>query len=148
MTISWRPYVWKTVHPASPHEVARLEQEWNVSLPSDYKALAITHQGMAPTPCILDIGQSDTVVCELLTISLDEERWGSSMSEVYKSIRHHVPQGIYPFAATAAGDCICFDYRSSPEAPAVVFYFREAEGDEAIYPVAGSFTEFLSKLHD
>src|SRR5690606_31109734 len=28
--ISWRPYVWKTVRPASSHEVATLEQEWGV----------------------------------------------------------------------------------------------------------------------
>jgi hypothetical protein len=70
------------------------------------------------------------------------------MSEVYKSIQPHVPQGIYPFAATGAGDFICFDYRRSSNAPAVVFYFAEAEGEEAIYPVADHFTEFLSKLHD
>jgi len=148
MTISWKPHVWKTVRPASSHEVARLEQEWSISLPLDYKSLAITHQGMAPTPYVLDVGRGDTAVCELLTISLDEEHWGSSMSEIYKSIRQHVPRGIYPFAAAEGGDFICFDYRSSPEAPTVVFYFAEAEGDEAIYPIAGSFTEFLSKLHD
>lgn len=148
MTISWKPYVWEAVHPASPHELARIEQEWGVSLPSDYTNLAITHQGMAPTPSVLDIGRGNTVVCELLTISLDEEHWGSSILEVYKSIQPHVPQGIYPFAATGAGDFICFDYRRSQDAPSVVFYFAEAEGEEAIYPVADNFTEFLSKLHD
>ena len=88
------------------------------------------------------------MVCELLTISFDEEHWGSSMLEVYKSIQPRVPEDIYPFAATGAGDSICFDYRRSPDAPSVVFYFAEAEGEEAIYPVANSFTEFLSILHD
>lgn len=72
----------------------------------------------------------------------------SPILEVYWSIQPHVPQGIYPFAATGAGDFICFDYRRSQTAPSVVFYFAEDEGEEAIYPIAGSFTEFLSKLHD
>ena len=148
MTISWRPYVWKTARPATPQEMAKLEEELGVSLPADYKNLAITHQGMAPTPCVLDIGRGNTVVCELLTISFDEEHWGSSMLEAYKDTQHYLPQGIYPFAATGAGDFICFDYRRSPDAPSVVFYFTEAEGEEAIYPVANSFTEYLSKLHD
>jgi hypothetical protein len=30
----------------------------------------------------------------------------------------------------------------------VIFYFTEALGEEALYPVADSFTDFLSKLHD
>jgi hypothetical protein len=29
-----------------------------------------------------------------------------------------------------------------------VFSFSEAEGEEAIVPVADNFTDFLSKLHD
>lgn len=148
MTISWRPYVWKTVRPATLQDIAKVEQEWGVSLPDDYKSLAVTHQGMAPTPSVLDIGRGNTVVCELLTLSFDEEHWASSMLDVYPSIQDYIPRGIYPFAATGAGDFICFDYRSDRNAPKVVFYFTEEAGEQAIRWVADSFSDFLSKLHD
>lgn len=147
MTISWKPRVWKTMRPATLEDIAKVEQEWGVSLPDDYKRLAITHQGMMPTPDVLDIGRGNTVVSELLTLSFDEEHWASSMLDIYPAIRDYIPQGIYPFMSTGAGDFICFDYRSDPNAPKVVFYFTEEAGERAIHWVANSFTEFLSKPH-
>lgn len=148
MTVRWLPRLWKSPRLAMPHEVQSLEREWGVGLPEDYKRIATLHQGMAPEPCVLDIGGSNTVVSELLTISEDEEFRAYSMSGTHTLIKPHIPVGIYPFASTATGDFICFDYRHAPGAPSVVFYFTEATGEEAIHPVAGSFSEFLSKLHD
>jgi cell wall assembly regulator SMI1 len=150
MTVQWKPRIWKQPFLATPQDVESLERAWGVKLPEDYKQVAMSHQGMTPYPHVLDIGTGNTVISELLTLSKseDEDLQLYSMSETYELIKAHVPQGIYPFAATGAGDFICFDYRHSPNAPAVVFYFAEAEGEEAIYPVADNFTEFLSKLHD
>jgi hypothetical protein len=70
------------------------------------------------------------------------------MSDTHALLKPYLPSGIYLFASTATGDFICFDYRHAPEAPSVVFYFTEAAGEEAIHPVASSFSEFLARLHD
>jgi cell wall assembly regulator SMI1 len=148
MAITWETYIWDAPHPATVDELELLEREWGVKLPEDYTQIAMSHQGMAPNPCILDVGRSNTAVSELLTLSVDPERRSYAMSQAYQVIKHLVPAGIYPFAGTGTGDFICFDYRVSPAAPTVVFYFTEAPGPEALYPVADNFTEFLSKLHD
>jgi cell wall assembly regulator SMI1 len=148
MSVRWIPRIWKSPRPATPHEVQVLEKEWGVRLPEDYKRIAMTHQGMAPEPCVLDMGGGNTVVSELLTISEDEEFRAYSMSDTHALLEPYLPERVYPFASTATGDFICFDYRHDPEAPGVVFYFAEAMGVEAIHPVAGSFSEFLSRLHD
>lgn len=84
---------------------------------------------MTPIPYVIDIGSSDNVICELLTVSMDEQKHSAALPHAYQSIKHLVPASIYPFVGTGTGDYICFDYRSS-------------------HPVADSFTDFLSKLHD
>jgi cell wall assembly regulator SMI1 len=148
MSVSWETYIWDSPHPATSSDVASIERDWGVKLPDDYKQIAITCQGMSPNPCVLDLGRSNTAVSELLTLSVDPSRRSYAMRHVYQVIKHLVPAGIYPFAGTGTGDYICFDYRTSATAPKVIFYFTEAPGEEALYPVADSFTDFLSKLHD
>jgi hypothetical protein len=150
MTIEWKPRIWKRPYLATPQDAESLEKAWGVKLPEDYKQVAMTHQGMTPYPHVIDIGTGTTVISELLTISEseDEDLRIYSMSATYELIKPHVPSGIYPFASTGAGDFICFDYRSSPDAPRIAFYFTEEAGEGAIYPVADNFTNLLSKLHD
>lgn len=150
MTVQWKPRIWKHPYLATHQDVEALEKEWGVKLPEDYKQVAMIHQGMTPYPHVINIGQSNTTISELLTISesRDEDLRIYSMSEAYRVIKGHVPPGIYPFASTSAGDFVCFDYRGSPSAPEVVFYFTEEAGESAIHPVADSFTAFLTKMHD
>ncbi|MBN1207115.1 MAG: SMI1/KNR4 family protein [Myxococcaceae bacterium] len=148
MTVHWRHRIWKATRPATSEEVAALEEELSVTLPDDYKRVAVLHQGMAPDPCVLDIGTGNTVICELLTISKDPEFRAYSMAHACEHFKPHLPAGVYPFASTGAGDLICFDYREAAHAPKVIFYFTEEAGKGALHPVADSFTDFLSMLHD
>jgi len=148
MTVTWEKYVWDSPRPAALHEVEALEKEWGITFPDDYKSIVMRYQGMTPIPYVLDIGSRDNVICELLTVSVDEQRRSAAMSHVYQRIKHLVPAGIYPLAGTGTGDYVCFDYRASAIAPKVVFYFTDALGEEALHPVASSFTDFLSKLHE
>jgi len=148
MDVKWIPRIWNGARHASSHEVEALERAWGVRLPEDYKRVAMIYQGMAPEPCVVDIDRGNVVMSELLTISESEEFRAYSMSDTHRLIQPHVPVGIYPFASTANGDFLCFDYRGSPSIPRVVFYFTEASGEEAIHPVADSFSNLLSKLHD
>ena len=148
MAVRWIPRIWKTARQATSQEVEVLERAWGVKLPEDYKRIAVVHQGMAPEPCVVDTDSGNVVMSELLTISEIEEFKAYSMADTYKLIQPHLPVGVYPFASTANGDFLCFDYRSSPSAPKVAFYFTELAGEEAIRPVADGFSEFLAMLHD
>jgi cell wall assembly regulator SMI1 len=148
MAVEWTPRIWQTARPATSHEVDMLERAWGVELPEDYKRIAMIHQGMAPEPCVLDIDGGNVVMSELLTISESTEFRAYSMSDTYKLIQPYLPAGVYPFASTANGDYLCFDYGGSPSAPRVVFYFTERAGEEALRPVADGFSDLLARLHD
>ena len=58
-----------------------------------------------------------------------------------------VPEGLFVFASDPAGNCICFDYRRSASAPSVVLLDYERDAENAVVPVADSFTALLDKLH-
>jgi hypothetical protein len=131
-----------------PDEIASLERFWGVTLPDDYKRVISMHQGMSPHPNAFNIGRGENVIAALLIISPDEQQRAYSIRDTFTQVKPHVPHGIYPFAVAGTGDYVCFDYRDSPHAPKIVFYFAESAGAEALSPLAQSFSEFLEKLHD
>ncbi len=59
---------------------------------------------------------------------------------------HGIPNHYLPIVVGGGGDYLCLDYSESAYNPKVVFWFHELEGNEAIFPVANSFTELLSML--
>lgn len=144
MSISWEPYVWDAPHPVAPGELETLEQQWGVSLPSEYRSIVSTHQGMTPNPHIIDIGRGDSSICAFLTISEDELSRVYSIRDAHNLMKPHTPPGIYPFALTGSGEYVCFDYRAAPIQPRIIFVTVEMD----IFPIANSFSEFLEKLHD
>jgi cell wall assembly regulator SMI1 len=148
MTVAWRNYVWNQPHPALPDEIASLEEWWGVSLPDDYKQVVMLHQGMSPRPNAFDVGKGENVIAALLIISPDEQQHAYSIKGTYAQVKPHVPDGIYPLAVTGTGDYVCFDYREAAHFPRIVLYFAEESGEEAIYPVADSFSDLLARLHD
>jgi hypothetical protein len=148
MPVTWKNYIWSQPRMAKPDEFASLEQAWGVTLPDDYKDVVSMHQGMSPQPDAFTIGRGEDAIAALLTISPDEQQRAYSMADTYAQIKPHVPRGVYPFAVTGSGDYLCFDYRESPQAPKVVFYFTESAGEDAFYPIAESFSDLLAKLHN
>lgn len=144
MIVSWEPYVWEASHPADPYELELLERQWGVRLPSDYRCLVVEYQGMSPEPSAFNVSAVRDVFCVLLTVSFNEERDEYSLRHVYDIIAPHVPAGIFPFALTSGGEFLCFDYRASPEHPAVVLVSVEM----LVQPVADSFSDFMASLHE
>jgi cell wall assembly regulator SMI1 len=145
MTVQWEPYLSTMLHPVTPDDLAQLEQAWGVVLPEDYKALVTAYQGMAPVPDVFDVGQrSANVFNVLLTIKPHEGRESYSALRVYDILKPHLPAGIFPFAKTPSGEFVCFDYRTRPQQPQIVFVTVEM----FIYPIADSLTDLLRKLHD
>jgi len=148
MTVTWRHYIWSPPRPATSGEIEALEQHWGVVLPDDYKSALSLYQGMSPRPNAFDVGRGENVIAALLLISPDEQHRAYSLMDTYARLKPHFPHGLYPFAVTGTGDYVCFDYRKSARDPKIVFYFSEESGEEAIYPIAASFSDLLKRLHD
>lgn len=148
MSVTWKNYIWAEPRPATPDEITSLEEFWGVTLPYDYKQVISMHQGMSPHPNAFTIGRGENVIAALLIISQDKQQRAYSITDTYSQVKPHVPDGIYPFAVTGTGDYICFDYRGSPHAPKIVFYFSESASEAALYPLAQSFSDLLARLHD
>jgi hypothetical protein len=57
-----------------------------------------------------------------------------------------IPAGIYVFASDPAGNRLCFDYRTSATAPAIVILHYDNPVEAALIPVAENFTALLALL--
>ena len=144
MTIRWKPYLRDESHPIDVSQIYPIEQSWGVRLPEVYKQLVSQYQGMAPEPCVFNVGEGEDVFNDLLTITPIEERESYSVMHVYEVLEPHLPTGLFPFGRTPGGEYLCFDYRDSPDEPRVVLVTVEM----SILPVANNLQEFLDGLHD
>jgi hypothetical protein len=145
MNVRWEDYVWREPRPVEPTALAKLEADWDVELPKEYKQLAPLYHGMAPTPDVFDMGAGNNAFTCLLTLTSGEHEWVYSIAAAYKLLLQYVPSGIFPFGTTPGGAYLCFDYREAPPAqPSIVLVTTEMD----IYPVAPSFREFLEGLHE
>lgn len=144
MAVRWLSYLWQEPHPVTPEEIGSLEHDWGVRFPEEYKRIAAIHQGMTPEAPVFDVDKGTDVFNTLLTIQEDERWQAHSARRAFEALRPHVPTGIYPFADTPGGQYVCFDYRNTPAQPRIVLVTVEMD----IHPIAGSFSEFLEKLHD
>jgi hypothetical protein len=144
MALRWKPYCWREPHPVPPEEFEKLERQWGVRLPEEYKRIASACQGMTPEPSAFNVGNGNDVFNALLPLIGDEEARVCAVHEAYRTLEPHLPAGIYPFANTPGGEFICFDYRDSPREPKVVHVSVEL----SITPVADSFRAFLEGLYD
>ena len=145
MSVRWRNYVWKEPHPVDPASLEKIETNWGVELPLEYKQIAPLHHGMMPQPSVFEIGQGGNVFTCLLTLSSGEHEWVYSITAAYRLTRQYVPAGIFPFGTTPGGEYLCFDYRDTPPGqPRVVLVTTEME----IHEIANSFREFLEVLHE
>ena len=146
MNIRWENYVWKEPRPVDPSELEKLETDWGVELPKEYKQIAPQCHGMAPNPGVFIIGGSSAnVFNNLLTLTSGEHEKGYAISTKYRLIQPYVPSGVFPFGMTPGGENLCFDYRgTSPGQPRIVLVTTEME----VYLIAHSFREFLETLHD
>ncbi len=144
MTIRWKPHLRDEPHPIDVSQIHPIEQSWGVRLPEVYKQLVSQYQGMAPEPCVFNVGEGEDVFNDLLTITPIEERESYSVMHVYGVLEPHLPTGLFPFGRTSGGEYLCFDYRDSPDEPRVVLVTVEM----SILPVANNLQEFLDGLHD
>ncbi|HSP79832.1 MAG TPA: SMI1/KNR4 family protein [Myxococcaceae bacterium] len=145
MSVRWKKYLWDEPRPATPRDIARIEQAWGVALPEAYKQVIATHQGMVPVPSTFRVGSVSDSMGPLLTLGPDP-RWGSAYCalDIHEQFKSFLPEGVYPFATTPGGEYLCFDYRDAAGEPRIVFMTVEAR----LLPVADDFARLLQTLYD
>ncbi|EIO3939940.1 SMI1/KNR4 family protein [Vibrio vulnificus] len=120
------------------------------SLPQDYIDCVKYYHGGQPKngSLFIDVEGSswDIGFGELLTLDPLESRTNviTSLSRLRKV--HGLSKNYLPIVLGGGGDYICLDYSESATNPTVVFWFHELQGEEAIFPVAESFSQVLAML--
>lgn len=127
--------------------IQRVEQYFNIKFPMDFVECVKKYDSGYPRPKIFDVpGQDENVFSKLLTFDFESRH---SITQVYDDIKDRLANRVYPFGKDSFGNHLCFDYRSNPESPTVVFWDHEEENiEEAIYPVCSTFTDLLNSLRD
>ncbi|HEY9007226.1 MAG TPA: SMI1/KNR4 family protein [Ohtaekwangia sp.] len=128
--------------------LSRLEVEWNVTLPGDFKSVVLDNNYAYPLPNVFDTEKSKgRVFAGLLNFNLQDK---SNAIKDYLAIKSRLPIKVYPFAEDPSGNFICFDF-ATPK-PTVIFWNHEGRivnGKDTydVEFVADSFTDLLSKLY-
>jgi len=158
--------MWPFPHETVSEEViAIFEESIGVKFPKDYISCAIVNHGSAVLPYVFEVGGIKRVFGTLLSY---DKQSNDSIEKVYNDYKNTLPKQLIPFAFDPAGNLICFDYKDHEKDPIVVFWEHENAGDkdilireegltaeqvekrvrEHVFYVAGTFSEFLDKLHD
>lgn len=146
MAIRWNPYNFPQERPLDLAKLRAVEQAWGVRFPQDYVDCVLANQGKSPEPAGFEFGDGyETALNDLYHYEASPA--DSNIVRCQEAMaRADVPPGIYAFAGDPAGNPICFDFRASPTAPRVVLLDYERAQENALVPVAASFTELLDKL--
>lgn len=154
MTVNWEDYD-SGIPPFDPGAVRALETEMGVTFPHDYVAAVRDHAGQTTDKETIDVGQGSSSFGALFFISGDPQHVDhyDSVRKAIADIRGWKGDSEYdkllPFASNTASDYFCLDFRNAPTEPGVVMLDLSLGPDHSrsLLPVAGSFGDFLSKLH-
>jgi hypothetical protein len=97
-------------------------------------------------------GWGVTCVKKLLNVNEPADYYAETMRQSYQGITRFLPDGVFTIASEPGGCYFCFDFRADPDRPRVVFWDHdradETNRDEALVPIADSFTQFLELLYE
>jgi cell wall assembly regulator SMI1 len=149
--MDWSELEWRIKQPrATDEQLQRAEGAAGVRFPPDYRACIVVVHGGAPLKARFSfddprIGRMGSSIGLMLSLAEDD---GEGLVAILAALREQLPAKVVPFAIDAGGDCMCFDYRAVGPAgsPTVVYWHHEREGEDALSPLAGSFSQFLGML--
>lgn len=148
LDISWRSYG----KPVDAAVVKSIENSLGVEFPRDFIDYAKKYHGGMPNKTDFDYfdpvkgAKAVSGLGQLLSFDLSRPM---NIVKNYQTLADdNFPKGIIPFANTAGGDQICFDYRQNPATPSVVLWKHERHVEESIVPLATTFTDFLKMLYE
>lgn len=149
MIREWKNYIWEDTKSASDEDIKRAEEELRVKFPDDYKNIVKKNQGMTPDPNALKVGKKRTTVFNMLMHFSDDPEFRTD-NILYNNnlLKDFLPEKVVVFADTPGGDFFAFDYRKNSDFPLIVFVSHEESPENAIIPMAHSFSELLELLSD
>jgi hypothetical protein len=139
--------------PLSDVQIATLEGQLGVSLPSDYAYFLREHNGGSPNPNVFPISGFDLDNQGILAYFFGVKTGAATgLVDSAQVFHNRVPPELLPIATGAFGDLICLAV-SGPDRHKVYFWFHEEESDDDepptydnVYFVANSFTELINSL--
>jgi cell wall assembly regulator SMI1 len=131
--------------PASEDDLSSVSTSIRQSLPNDFRAWLLKHNGAAPEPSELSLeGGRVLVINCFVSFSSDDS---SNVVSILEMLRGRLPNGLIPIAEDHGGNYVCFRYNSTTSSPDVVLWLHEeADPKHAIVPIASSFTELIKLL--
>lgn len=134
------------------------EQQWELSLPQDYREFIMEYNGGEPDKgTFLCQGHRYVVtrfLCILENIQESKDGWydiGAVESQIGERLTDNedlIGIEVLPIAELFQGDFACLDFREDSGCPSVCVWSHEESGDfePVTYQAAASFTEFLEML--
>lgn len=120
------------------------------NLPEDYVECVKLYHGGQPKydGLTIEVGGTPWGIGFGSLLTLDPLQSNENVIDALSTLRkeHGVPDCYLPIVVGGGGDYLCLDYSESADNPKVVFWFHELETNEAIFPVANSFTDLLGML--
>ncbi len=154
--VTWEPYIEVPVR-ADEAALAALEGEVGVSLPDNVRQVILGHAGQVTEPSAIQIGEvRKTPFSPILYAGGHKEhkRYTYSIEFVLSTLVGWAEADdaadlkLFPFAMDTGNGYFCVSYRSSQDAPNIVFVDLDYDFSEdgAIRPVADDLDGLLSKL--
>ena len=127
-------------------DIQQAELFMGVTLPEELKAIYMKNNGGHSICNLFELNKNGYKVNEFLTI-----KYGSdTIEETYKDVfleNVDMPSQLVPFASDAGGDYFCIDIAKETYGRVVFFESEYYENlSRAMIELAGSFSEFISKL--
>ncbi|MGC4045639.1 MAG: SMI1/KNR4 family protein [Armatimonas sp.] len=137
--------------PIDRFHIERAEAFLGVRFPADFVECVLENNGGRPEPGWIQTSTGGHELFDHL-ISFDKEERDHIVIVAAYSY-WYLPVKLIPFAEDGNGNSFVFDFRTTPEAPTIVFLFHEQHlgedrliTEDGLIPVATNFTELLSNL--
>jgi hypothetical protein len=115
----------------------------------EYLECVLHYQGGQPSLRHLDVPNYGTVLFVWLLVFAEGDEL--DILEQYNVARKNVSEDIFPFAYDTNINALCFDYRSSKEAPTIVYWDEQGLSSnpsrENVFPICQTFSELLERLY-
>lgn len=141
--VTWRDGAITNPSPATSGAVRQAERELRVKFPADFLAVATVRQGAHPEPANITLPNGWGEAVEFL-LHFEVDPFFTNIVERIFTLKGVLDKGVIPFATALGSNVLCFNFRKDFHNPTVEFW----SVDTGPVPIASSFTDLLTKLHD
>lgn len=142
-TLNWSDPGEKTGHDV----IERAEEELQVRFPEDYREMISAHSDGSPEECVFQYVQNGVNEYGNFGFLMSLLDWQEeNIFEAIEDFGDRLPDGLVPIIGTGMGDFVCLNYHSS-EVPTIVYFSHETPIENAVSPLADTFSEFLELLN-